>query len=153
MSQQLQGAHGASLNFVSGLLAVATSTGLFKTVTNTLTYSIGGFLYTKAPTDNIPFTIEPNSGINPTAPNSFQTVAVGDSAGFSIFIDSAGTVTVAPGSSGPAGQEANFPAAPANKALIVSFKATPAATYTPGTTALTSVSTFYNLACHPGATI
>jgi hypothetical protein len=38
--------------YVSGLIAQATTTSAVKTVTNTIVYSIGGKLATKAPTDN-----------------------------------------------------------------------------------------------------
>ena len=153
MSLNLQGATGATINFVSGLLAVATSTGLFKTVTNTIVASIKGILVTKAPTDNIPFTIEPNSGPVVTLPNSFKVVAVGEACGFSIFMDSSAAITVAQGQSVGSGDKVNFPAAPQDKVMIGAFKVIPTAAFTPGTTALTSVSTFYNLSGHPGVAI
>jgi hypothetical protein len=150
MSFNLQGSNGFQVNLVSGLFAVGGTTSLFSSVTNTLSYVLAGQFRTKGPTANIPFTIEPNSGILPTAPNSFQNVAVGDAAGFSIFIDSGGNFTVAQGPSVPAGQKVTFPPAPANKVIVGGFKVVPTATYTPGTTSLTSISTFYNFACHPG---
>lgn len=153
MSLNLQSSNGYQVSTVSGLLAVATTTSLFKTVTNTLSFILNGQFYTKAPTDNVPFTIEPNSGIVPTAPNSFQVVAVGQACGFSIFIDATGAITVAQSPIVASGQLVTFPAPPVNKVIVGGFKVVPTATFTPGTTALTSVSTFYNFYCHPGVAL
>lgn len=153
MSINLQGSNNIQASLVSGLLAVATSTGLFKTVTNTLSFVIAGQFYAKTPTDNIPFTIEPNSGINPVLPNSFKVVAVGEACGFSIFIDSTGAITVAQGPSVGSSDKVTFPPSPTGKVIIGGFKVVPTAAFTPGTTALTAVSTFYNFACHPGVAL
>lgn len=166
MSQNLQGANGLSIAFNSGALARATTASLVKS-TVAIAYCLAGkFVTSKAITDNIPFTIEPNSGIVPTAPNSFKTLQAGESCAFGVLLDSAGTVTFIQGDVVPNGQLCPVPNAPAGltstagagaKVLVGALKvANTTNPFIPGTTLLSATGvtdTYFNFASHPGTPI
>jgi hypothetical protein len=162
MSQNLQGSNASTLAHNSGAIAIGGTTDLFQIVA-AINYTIGGIFYNKAITNNIPWAIEPGSGLNPTAPNSFVSLAAGESCAFALFLDSAGTVTMAQGPIVPTGSLCPVPAAPAGttsvagaggKAIFGAIKiATTSAAFVPDTTALTSIATYFNFSSHPGRPI
>lgn len=163
MSQNLQGANGLTLAHTSAAIGIATTTDLVRT-TASMTYAINGvFAAAKASTDNVPWAIEPGTGLVPTAPNSFVSLAAGESCAFALFIDSAGTITMAQGPIVPTGNLCPVPHAPGGttsaagagaKAIFGAIKiATTSAAFVPDTTALTTIATYFNFSSHPGRPI
>jgi hypothetical protein len=157
MSQNLQDANGVTIAFTSGVLATSAGTAKSPKTTASVTYSVNGqFAAAFAALDPLVWVIEPGSGIVPTAPNSWQPLnpnsTVAESCGFSIFLDSAGALTIAQGPIVPGGQKVSFPAPPTGKVIIGGFKVAAAAgaIYTPNSTALTGLVTYYNFTSHPG---
>jgi hypothetical protein len=82
-----------NLTLVSAALAMATSAALVKT-TAAATFSIDGQLFTKAPTDNIPFASQFTGQTFNSKPG---IQAPGTTALYGVFIDAAGTVTFVQG--------------------------------------------------------
>lgn len=116
-------------------LAEGTNAATIKTV-NTVNYSIGGQLYTKAATDNI--------AITATAQQAISTFCL-----YLVSIDAGGTVTVTKGTE-LGTDTAVLPALPASSAPIGAFKIATdgATTYTGGTTdngAAGITDTYYDL--------
>lgn len=162
MSQNLQGATGFTLAFNSGGLARATTASLVQ-IAAAINFAIAGRLYQKAITNNIPFVIEPGSGLNPQLPNSFVTLAAGESCAFGIFVDSAGAVTYAQGPIVQNGLPCPVPMPPAGfssvgaaggKVIVGALKvANTTNPFIPGTTLLSAAGvtdTYFNFAGHPG---
>lgn len=167
MSQNLQGFNALTAAFTSGGLARATTASLVRIV-NTVVYSIAGRLLSRAAIDNNPFTIEPGSGLVPTAPNAFVTLAAGESCAFAIFLDQAGAVTYAQGPVVQAGQLCPVPFPPSGvtslssatgygKAIIGALKVVNTTNpFIPGTTLLSAAGvtdTYFNFSTHPGGPI
>lgn len=67
--------------FVSGLLAISATAEKFKTVTNTIVYTINGVFYSKAPTDNLVFS------------SGHTSLAAGQSCYFVVALDTSGNVS------------------------------------------------------------
>lgn len=82
-----------NLTLVSAAIAMATTAALVKT-TAAATFSIDGQLFTKAPTDNIPFATQLVSQSYNAKPG---VQAAGTTALYGIFIDAAGNVTYVQG--------------------------------------------------------
>lgn len=93
MSSQLQGANALTAAFTSGGLAIGSTTSQFSTA-STITFAINGRFFSRAAIASQAFVIEPNTGIVPTAPNTLQTLAAGQSCSFAIYLDTAGAFTV-----------------------------------------------------------
>lgn len=156
MSSQLQGANCVTLALNSAALAIGSTPSQIA-IGATTNFVINGRIYQKATAATIALVIEPNSGIVPTAPNSFRTLAAGESCNLSVILDSAGTVTVAQGDVVTAGQLAPVVPAPAGKCLIGAVKVSNVTNpFIFGTTAFNAAgvtTTYNNLAGHPGASI
>ena len=156
MSSQLQGANALTAAFTSGGLAIGSTTSQFSTA-NTITYAINGRFYSKAAAATQAFVIEPNTGIVPTAPNTLQTLAAGQSCSFAVFLDASGNFTVAQGDIVDTGLATSVRPAPAGKCIVGAIKIANATNpFIPGTTALSAAgvtATYVNLAQHPGTTI
>lgn len=160
MSISAQGANLLSAALSSGAFAAAAGNINF-TNASTITYVLNGQFYSRATVASQAWTIEPNSGIVPTAANSFQTVPAGKSCAFALVLDSAGAFTVMQGAIVESTDKTPVPQAPNGKAVVGAIKVVNA-TYTtnggfrPGTDATNSAgltTTFLNLAQHPGSAI
>ena len=162
MSQNLQGANGVTLAHNSGAIAIGGTTDLFQIVA-AINYTIGGQFYNKTITNNIPWVIEPGTGLVVTSPNSFVSLAAGESCAFALFLDSSGNVTMAQGPIVTTGSLCPVPAPPAGtntaagaggKVIFGALKvATTTAVFVPDTTALPTVTTYFNFSSHPGRPI
>jgi hypothetical protein len=158
--------------FVSGLVAAATTAGLYKTVTNTIVYTFDGTFKTYAPTDNIAYAA-PTAAQLPGeferwAPYSISATDVARTFYLVGAFDSAGTVTTFQGTY--AGQDLSRRGANMGKGdglipqipdgfvpFVVIKVANPASlAFVPGTTALTTASsrvvTIANVSVLPAAT-
>jgi hypothetical protein len=156
MSSTLQGANQLTAAFTSGGLAIGSTTSQFSTA-NTITFAIRGRFYSKTAAATQAFVIEPNTGIVPTAPNTLQTLAAGQSCTFSVILDTAGAFTVMQGDIVDNGNLAPVRVAPSDKAIVGVIKiANTTNPFIPGTTALTATgvtATYINLSQHPGAPV
>ncbi len=156
MSLNLHGANALTAALTSGGLAIGSTTSQFSTA-NAITFAISGRLYSKAATATQALVIEPNTGIVPTAPNTLQTLAAGQSCAFAVILDAAGAFTVAQGDIVAAGASCPVPTAPPTKAIVGAIKVSNATNpFIPGTTAFTAAgvtTTYINLAQHPGASV
>ena len=133
--------------FGKALLAISATATACKTVTNTITYSIDGQLYTLAPTDPIAFT---TLTVQPVSTTCFYAVVV-DAAGTPSIINGTPVLT----SSITAGTDkALFPEVPSTQCIIGGIKVETDSThtFTPATTELSAAGitdTYYNLSCVP----
>lgn len=156
MSLNLQNANGLTAAFNSGGLAIGTTTSQFATAA-IINYTINGRFYSKAITATQALVIEPNTGIVPTAPNTLQTLAAGQSCAFAVFLDTAGAFTVAQGDIVAAGAPTPVPVAPSGKAIVGAIKVSNVTNpFIPGTTAFSAAgvtTTYINLAQHPGVSV
>ena len=156
MSISLQGSNALTATLTSCGLAIGSTTSQFSTA-NTTTYVIRGRLYSKAADATEPLTIEPGTGIVPTAPNTLQTLAAGQSCAFAVLLDTAGAFTVMQGDIVPAGASTPVPSPVAGKAIIGAIKVSNVTNpFIPGTTAFTATgvtTTYINLSQHPGAAV
>lgn len=159
MSSPLQGATGFSLAFNSG--AFATHGSNINTLTTAaINFCINGRLYQKAISNNIPWVIEPNSGLDPRAANSFQTVAAGKACAFLFVTDAVETANTniwqIQGPIVDVGNSCPLPAVPAGKVAFAALKVSNASYatnggYRPGTDAHNTgglTRTFFNLTGH-----
>lgn len=156
MSLNLQGANSLTAALTSGGLAIGSTTSQFSTA-SIITYVINGRFFTRAAAATQALVIEPNTGIVPTAPNTLQTLAAGQSCAFAVILDTAGTFTVAQGDIVAAGQVTPVPAPPAGKAIVGAIKVSNVTNpFIPGTTAFSAAgvtTTYINLAQHPGVSV
>lgn len=156
MSSPLQGANLLTAAFTSGGLAIGSTTSQFSTA-NTITYVIYGRFYSKAATATQALTIEPNTGIVPTAPNTLQTLAAGQSCAFTVLLDTAGAFTVVQGDIVDNGLSTPVRVGPSNKAVVGVIKVANATNpFVPGTTAFSAAgvtTTYINLSQHPGGPV
>lgn len=154
MSSTLQGALALTAALTSGAFAQGSTASQF-TNAAAIVYSLLGRLFSRAIVASQPLVIEPNTGLNPTAPNAFVTLAPGQSCAFAIVLDSALAFTVIQGPIVEAGQLCALPAAPGNKALVGAIKVSNLTNpFIPGTTNFNAAgvtTTYFNLATHPGA--
>lgn len=159
MSSQLQGASNFNLALNSG--AFATHGSNINTLTTAaINFAIAGRLYQKAISNNIPWTIEPNSGLDPRSPNSFQIVPAGKACAFLFVTDTTETANSGfwqiQGPIVDAGNNCPLPAVPAGKVAFGALKVvnstyTTNGGYRPGTDAHNSAGlarTFFNLVGH-----
>lgn len=160
MSVSNQGSNLLSAAFTSGAFAAAAGNINF-TNASTITYALNGQFYSRTTVASQAWTIEPNSGVVPTAPNSFQTVPAGQACAFALVLDSSGAFTVMQGQLVQSTDKTPVPQAPSGKAVVGAIKVVNA-TYTtnggfrPGTDATNSAgltTTFVNLSQHPGSAI
>lgn len=157
MSSTLQGATALTFAANSGAFAQGSTASQF-TNAAAINYAINGTFQTqKGIVASAALVIEPNTGIVPTAANTLQTLAAGQSCAFAIILDTAGTFTVAQGDIVPAGSLCPVPQAPAGKAIVGAIKVVNVTNpFIPGTTNFNATgvtTTFRNLAQHPGAPI
>jgi hypothetical protein len=158
----LQLSQGGSMAFASGALANGTNAGSIKT-TATVPFTVDGIFYSKAATDNLPFTMTvPAVSSNGYATNgSFTGQTGGSTRLYGVYLDSAGAVTHVPGpicnsTELAAGSCAlQFPPPQRGKACIgmVRIAVTAGTTFIPGTTALNAAgvtTTYLNLSGIPG---
>lgn len=160
MSISAQGANLLTAAFTSGGFAAAAGNVNF-TNANTITYSINGQFYSRASVASQAMTIEPGTGIVPTAPNTLQTVPAGQACAFAVVLDTSAAFTVIQGPLVQSTDKTPVPAAPAGKAIVGVIKVVNATLttnggYRPGTDATNTAgltTTFVNLAQHPGSAI
>jgi hypothetical protein len=156
MSQNLQGANGLTFAANSGALAVGTTASGY-TNGAAINYSIAGRFASKAIVASVLLAIEPGSGIDPTLPNAFKTLAKGESCAFSVLLDNAGVFTVMQGDVVSAGYPTPVSASNEGKAIVGAIKVVNATNpFIPGTTNFTATgvtTTFVNLSQHPGTSI
>lgn len=122
--------------FTSGLLAIATTTSKVKTVTNTISYCIGGVMYEKAATDNL-------------FVHTDTTVQAADTTKYyGLFLDKDGAASIVQGTSTKLPEYD-----PALYCMVGYIKVvTVAVTFTPGTTAHNAAgvtTTYVNLSVPP----
>lgn len=156
MSSTLQGANALTFAANSGAFANGSTTSQF-TNAALINYAINGKFYSRAIVASQALVIEPGTGIVPTAANTLQTLAAGQSCAFSILLDTAGAFTVMQGDIVSAGALCPVPAAPKDRAIVGAIKVSNVTNpFIPGTTlfgAAGVTTTYTNLAQHPGASI
>lgn len=157
MSSTLQGATALTFAANSGAFANGSTTSQF-TNAAAINYAINGvFQAQRTVVASQALVIEPNSGIVPTAPNTLQTLAAGQSCAFAIILDSAQAFTVMQGDVVAAGSLCPVPQAPAGKAIVGAIKVVNVTNpFVPGTTlfgAAGVTTTYRNFTQHPGAPI
>lgn len=133
--------------FGKALLAISATATAVKTVTNTITYTIDGQLYTLAPTDPIAFT---DLTVQPVSTTCFYAVVV-DAAGTPSIINGTPVLTASI-TAGTA--KALFPEIPSTKCILGGVKVVTDSThaFTPATTELSAAGitdTYFNLSCVP----
>lgn len=161
MSISAQGSNLLTAAFTSGGFAAAAG-NINYTNANTITYAINGQFYSRASVASQAWTIEPNTGIVPTAPNSFQTVAAGQACAFAVVLDANAAFTVVQGALVGATERTPVPAVPTGKAIVGVIKVinntlTTNGGFRPGTDALNTAglgtTTYTNLSQHPGVSL
>ena len=138
---------GGNINFGKAILAEGTDAATFKTTTNTIVYTVDAVQYTKAPTDNLPFS------------SGHTALAASQVCLFAVWLDTAGAVTTTQGKIISTADLSNgitvlsMPADQNGKCCIGLIRvATGATTFTPGTTDLGAASvtdTYYDCSCLP----
>lgn len=157
MSSNIQGHSGLTAAFTSGAFADAAS-NINITNAATITYSINGVFASRTTVASQAVTIEPNTGIDPRNPNSFQILPAGKSCAYAIILDGSGNFTVAQGPIVDQGSACPLPGTPVNKLIVGAFKVVNASYvtnggYRAGTDAKNSAgltTTYFNLTGHPG---
>jgi hypothetical protein len=156
MSQNLQGANGLTLAVNSGALAVGTNANEYATG-SAISYVLAGRFFSAGADTSIPLVIEPGSGVDPTKPNAFKTLAKGEACAFSVLLDKAGAFTVVQGDIVSAGYPTPVSVANEGKGIVGAIKVVNATNpFIPGTTNFTATgvtTTFVNLSQHPGTSI
>lgn len=160
MSISAQGANLLTAAFTSGGFAAASGNVNY-TNANTITYAINGQFYSRASVASQAFTIEPNTGIVPTAPNTFQTVPAGQACAFAVVLDANAAFTVVQGPLVQTTDKTPVPAVPSGKAIVGVIKVVNATVtanggFRVGTDALNTAgltTTYVNLSQHPGSAI
>lgn len=156
MSSTLQGANALTFAANSGAFANGSTTSQF-TNAAAINYAINGRFYSRAIIASQALVIEPGTGIVPTAANTLQTLAAGQSCAFAILLDTAGAFTVMQGDIVAAGALCPVPVAPLNRAIVGAIKVSNVTNpFVPGTTLFGAsgvTTTYVNLAQHPGASI
>jgi hypothetical protein len=145
---------GATIALNSGALAIGSTTSQY-TVATAVNYLFKGVFGQRATDASEAFLIVPGTGLNPTAPNSFVNLAIGDLCHFAIVVRASdNALYTVQGPVVPLDQlVAPVPAVPEGFVLIGSIKVSAAAAFTVGTTALNAASittTYFNLGTHPG---
>ena len=158
MSSLNQEQVGVTLALNSGALAIGSTTTQIAIAT-AVNYLFKGVFGQRATSASIAFPIEPGTGVVPTSPNSYQTLAAGQLCSFLIVIDPANANAVS-GVQGPivnVGEAAPVPAVPNNRVAIGALKVSNLTNpFIPGTTALSAAgvtTTYFNLGSHPGYSI
>lgn len=162
MSSNIQGASGITMCLSTVGLAIGSTASQIARGT-AASASINGVIVALGTDATEPLTIEPGTGLNPTAPNSFVSLAAGESCAFLVTVDSAAVMRVVQGpivqgvlGSGN-GIVCPLPAAPANRAVIGAVKVEAAtAAFVPGTTNFSAAGVndyYFNLTSHPGGAI
>lgn len=156
MSMNLQENSGATLALNSGALAIGSTTSQLAIAT-AINFLLNGKFGQVAAAATFPLVIEPGTGLVPSAPNSFVTLAAGQACAFLLTADSANVVRVVQGPIGEAGKACAVPAAPANRVVIGVVKVSNVTNpFIPGTTAFGAAgvtTTYLNYGSHPGASV
>lgn len=93
----LQLSQGGSFAFVSGLLVAGTTAGLYKTVTNTIVYTVDGRLLSKAPTDDMGGTVVLPASYGVNTNGSFTGAVGGSTRLYGIYLNASGVASTVPG--------------------------------------------------------
>lgn len=146
---------GATLALNSGALAVG-STPSQVAIATAVNYLFKGVFFQRATSVSIAYTIWPGSGLVPTAPNAFVTLAAGESCAFLIVVDPANSSAVygVQGAVVPSGDPCPVPAVPQGLVAIGAVRVRNVTNpFIPGTTSLAAAgvtATYFNLGAHPG---
>lgn len=147
---------GATLALNSGGLAIG-STPSQVSIATAINYLYRGVFGQRATSASTAFAIEPGTGLVPTSPNSYVTLAAGQVCAFLLLIDSANAITAVQGPIQAVGDACPVPAVPNNRIAIGAFKVSNVTNpFIPGTTNLNAAgvtTTYFNLGTHPGYAI
>jgi hypothetical protein len=156
MSYNVNELSGATLALNSGALAIGSTTSQLAIAT-AVNFLLKGRFYQLATSATFALVIEPNSGLVPTAPNSFVTLAAGQACTFAVITDSAGTKTIVQGPIVAAGDPTPVGAVPSDKVLVGVAKVVNVTNpFIPGTTAFSAAgvtTTYLNYGTHPGGAV
>lgn len=154
--QNNQDQAGVTLALNSGGLAIGTTTSQISIAT-AVNYLYKGVFGQRATSVSIAYPIEPGTGLVPTSPNAYVTLAAGQACSFLVVVDSANALTAVQGPVQTAGDPCPVAPVPNNRIAIGAFKVVNVTNpFIPGTTALNAAgvtTTYFNLGSHPGATI
>lgn len=147
--------NGITQAYNSGALAIG-STPAQIAIATAVNYSFRGVFYQRGTSASIAYPIEPGTGLVPTSPNAYVTLAAGQACVFLVVVDPANSSAVS-AVQGPivnAGDPCPVPAVPNAKVAIGAFKVVNVTNpFIPGTTALNAggvTTTYFNLAAQPG---
>lgn len=155
---QLQELVGVTLALNSGALAIGSTTSQIAIAT-AVNYLFKGQFFQRATAATVAYTIYPGTGLVPTAPNAFVTLAAGESCAFLIVVDPANASAVygVQGAIVASGDPCPVPAVPNNLVAIGAVRVRNVTNpFIPGTTALSAAgvtATYFNFGAHPGAAI
>jgi hypothetical protein len=158
MSSQLQGSNAITMALGSAGLAIGSTTSQISIGTS-IVVSIVGRAVSRGTIASQALVAEPGMQPDPLNKSAFKTLPAGMTCAFSVYVDTAGAVTIGQGDFVENGSLAPVREAPGGKAIIGAVKVvnntlTANGGFRPGTDAFNNgaVTTSYiNLTQHPGA--
>lgn len=149
MSYNAEGLTAGNIVHSAASLSAGTTAGTIQH-TAAVSYTNNGVFASKAATNNIPIPAP-----SPTGANGIRTaLAIGEKCAFTMGIGAGGVYSFTQGPVVAAGEPAPVAPPNGNVAVMGVFVVTAAsAVYTPGTTALTGITTFYNTSTLPGSAL